>query len=350
MTDQPKDLPNMCLVGCTTHQQLAMLSNGPGSLATMFPVDAVGFNVKLYAVAPVGPDYVPTPEDLIPRSAWLEAQKERDYWRNRVDVLHRYSTKDVWFWQDDGYDNLHSLVNTIPVVIQAETLRNLIDTHADHRQPLQMQLDEADRRAGAAERELAAVREELESLRRVRDKQKKQAGYDMHVSFDVVWSEVLAKAQGTNDDQRNDLPPVPTHAQRCMDCAGAQMDFVHRTAAGELHHCRLCGQECVVSIDDHQSRLMNMTVIDPDQWEPCSPSYLARGGDCATAPRVWHEQQCNHWHPKLPTNSEPVAFAWRQKGSTEDWKVCFDISQAPNPDELVQTEIREMTWCGPILG
>lgn len=43
-----------------------------------------------------------------------------------------------------------------------------------------------------------------------------------------------------------------------------------------------------------------MRVIDPDQWEPCSPSYLKRGGCCATAPRVWHTTELNHWHPKLP--------------------------------------------------
>lgn len=44
-----------------------------------------------------------------------------------------------------------------------------------------------------------------------------------------------------------------------------------------------------------------LTVIDPDQWEPCSPAWLAGGGKCATSPRVWHAATCNHWHPKLPT-------------------------------------------------
>lgn len=43
-----------------------------------------------------------------------------------------------------------------------------------------------------------------------------------------------------------------------------------------------------------------MRVIDSDQWEPCSPDYLRRGGCCATAPRVWNAGHLNHYHPKLP--------------------------------------------------
>lgn len=45
-----------------------------------------------------------------------------------------------------------------------------------------------------------------------------------------------------------------------------------------------------------------MRVIDADQWEPCSPSYLSRGGCCATAPRVWNAEGLNHWHPKIPAS------------------------------------------------
>jgi len=42
-----------------------------------------------------------------------------------------------------------------------------------------------------------------------------------------------------------------------------------------------------------------MHVIDPDQWEPCSPDWLKRGGNCACAPRVWDHLDKNHWHPKI---------------------------------------------------
>lgn len=52
--------------------------------------------------------------------------------------------------------------------------------------------DEADRRAGAAERERASDREDLIRLDRVRDTMKKQWGVHYNVSFDIVWDEALA--------------------------------------------------------------------------------------------------------------------------------------------------------------
>jgi len=45
-----------------------------------------------------------------------------------------------------------------------------------------------------------------------------------------------------------------------------------------------------------------LTVIDAAQWEPCTPDYLARGGSC-NAPRVWHAESGNHWHPRLPASA-----------------------------------------------
>lgn len=52
-----------------------------------------------------------------------------------------------------------------------------------------------------------------------------------------------------------------------------------------------------------QGGVKAMTVIDPDAWEPCSPSYLERGGSC-NSPRVWNEVDKNHWHPKLSPAQE----------------------------------------------
>jgi hypothetical protein len=45
-----------------------------------------------------------------------------------------------------------------------------------------------------------------------------------------------------------------------------------------------------------------MTVINPDEWEPCSPDYLANGGSC-DAPRVWNGQTQNHYHPRRRAES-----------------------------------------------
>jgi hypothetical protein len=54
------------------------------------------------------------------------------------------------------------------------------------------ELAEADRRAGAAERELASCKEDVARLERVRDQMKDQWGVSRNVSFDVVWAEALA--------------------------------------------------------------------------------------------------------------------------------------------------------------
>jgi hypothetical protein len=59
---------------------------------------------------------------------------------------------------------------------------------------LKIDLAEADRRAGSAERREHNTSASLSALTGWRDKQKGQAGYDRSVSFDVVWKETLAKA------------------------------------------------------------------------------------------------------------------------------------------------------------
>ena len=62
------------------------------------------------------------------------------------------------------------------------------------------ELAEADRRAGAAERKLAASKEDVARIEQVRDKMKDQWGVDRRVSFDVVWAEALALKAGTKSD------------------------------------------------------------------------------------------------------------------------------------------------------
>ena len=61
-------------------------------------------------------------------------------------------------------------------------------------------LADADRRAGAAERELAECKADVARLEQVRDKMKYQWGVDRRVSFDVVWAEALALKAGTKSD------------------------------------------------------------------------------------------------------------------------------------------------------
>jgi hypothetical protein len=73
-------------------------------------------------------------------------------------------------------------------------------------QPSPAQLAEADRRAGAAERELATFRDDLARINRVRDKMKDQWGVDHNVSFDVVWADALKLKQQAIAQQQQQHP------------------------------------------------------------------------------------------------------------------------------------------------
>lgn len=63
-----------------------------------------------------------------------------------------------------------------------------------------------------------------------------------------------------------------------------------------------------------------MTVVNPDEWEPCSPEYLSRGGSC-NSPRVWNEATGNHYHPKLTAPQLNIDKALRA-AATEGWNAC----------------------------
>ncbi len=55
--------------------------------------------------------------------------------------------------------------------------------------------DEADRRAGAAERQIERFREQDYKHTLWNDKAKAEAGYPRNTSFDIVWKETLKKAK-----------------------------------------------------------------------------------------------------------------------------------------------------------
>lgn len=68
--------------------------------------------------------------------------------------------------------------------------------------------DEADRRAGAAERKLAALEESERKTQFWLAEQKRRRGYGPHVSFDRVWSDTCAKADaptGAGDLQPHEV-------------------------------------------------------------------------------------------------------------------------------------------------
>jgi len=80
---------------------------------------------------------------------------------------------------------------------------------------LTRELGEADRRAGAAERSLEWERDANQKARQWRDKQKVEAGYNPNVSFDVVWTETLAKAQQA-DAARAELAATKALVEKMM--------------------------------------------------------------------------------------------------------------------------------------
>ena len=55
-----------------------------------------------------------------------EVEKERDYWRQRAQTMHEHQRGEVWYWQGDGHDHPESMANSLPVVIRADALRELL--------------------------------------------------------------------------------------------------------------------------------------------------------------------------------------------------------------------------------
>lgn len=61
---------------------------------------------------------------------------------------------------------------------------------------LSVELAEADRRAGAAERKAASLQKSYVARQDWLRKAKEEAGYDSSVSFDIVWRDTLKKSLG----------------------------------------------------------------------------------------------------------------------------------------------------------
>ena len=53
-------------------------------------------------------------------------RRERDYYRERSQMMYEHQRKECWYWQGDGEDHLESLVGSLPVVILARDLRAML--------------------------------------------------------------------------------------------------------------------------------------------------------------------------------------------------------------------------------
>jgi len=53
-------------------------------------------------------------------------RQDRDYWRQRAQMMYEHQQRECWYWQGDGEDHLESLVGSLPVVILARDLRAML--------------------------------------------------------------------------------------------------------------------------------------------------------------------------------------------------------------------------------
>ena len=64
--------------------------------------------------------------DMVPRAALHEVERERDYYKSRAQTMYEHQEGEAWYWQGDGEDHPESWVNSLPVVIRADQLRELM--------------------------------------------------------------------------------------------------------------------------------------------------------------------------------------------------------------------------------
>lgn len=128
----------------------------------------------------------------------------RDYRRiANVHVRASYATPEL---DVENGANSRLLAN-------APTLARQLLAEMDARQAAEKEVerlakerDEADRRAGAAERQMESLEDAAIKRRHWLSEAKRQAGYHDNVSFDVVWAETLAKAQALSPQPEPEAP------------------------------------------------------------------------------------------------------------------------------------------------
>lgn len=89
-------------------------------------VDMMRSMRKALGAATPAPAPAQEPVDMVPRAALHEVERERDWYKTRAQTMHEHQNGQVWYWQGDGEDHPETLVNSLPVVIRADQLRELI--------------------------------------------------------------------------------------------------------------------------------------------------------------------------------------------------------------------------------
>lgn len=52
---------------------------------------------------------------------------DREYYRGRANMMSMHQRGECWYWQGDGNDHVDSMTNSLPVVIRADVLYDLIN-------------------------------------------------------------------------------------------------------------------------------------------------------------------------------------------------------------------------------
>jgi hypothetical protein len=125
------------------------------------------------------------------REAIAMLERENAGLRSDLRLAGAYARREFWAWQGDDSDHPESFGNDMAIMMTGSQVRALL-----------AERDEADRRAGAAERRCADLSDAAIKRASWLRKAKAQAGYSDRTSFDVVWSETLAKASSKVAPQR----------------------------------------------------------------------------------------------------------------------------------------------------
>lgn len=126
-----------------------------------------------------------------------------------------YTHDELYWWRD-----LVSLEEHIAKVMH--------DPSAPHVQAIRLERDEADRRAGAAERELANERKSAETSASWVSKAKAQWGVNDNTSFDVVWEQAMAMKSN-----QKTVTSLATAAQEMTAAVGPFVTLLKNAANAE---------------------------------------------------------------------------------------------------------------------
>ena len=136
------------------------------------------------------------PDDQIewPREIWMGEREDHDQGVVTA-VLSEHATVARWEGDKEREREFHRYVDADIHESAEQYYKARIDAAEAER-------DEADRRAGAAERKMESLKDAAIRRNHWLQQAKQDRGYDNNVSFDVVWKETCEKADKATAEER----------------------------------------------------------------------------------------------------------------------------------------------------